>query len=109
MKIIVTGSRPFTDGFEIQQTLLSYYQEAKGEIIEVHRYQTGGAESIAGFLCRQHADLGLVDMPAGGFYDLKSFKAMHVYLQRGASRRRADWMIEWAKAAGILVVITITE
>ncbi|MET4703117.1 hypothetical protein [Frigoribacterium sp. UYMn621] len=109
MKILVTGSRPYTDGFEIQSTLLSYYEEMKGEIIEVHRNETGSAESIAGFLCRQHADLGLVDMPAPGFYDLASFRALHVFLQEGADRRRADRMIAWAKAAGILVEITTTE
>jgi hypothetical protein len=109
MKIIITGSRPFTDGFEIQATLLSYYEEMQGEIIEVHRHHTGSAETIAGFLCRQHADLGLVDMPADGFIDLASFQAMHVYLERGADRRRADRMIAWAEAAGILVVIRITE
>jgi hypothetical protein len=108
MKIIITGSRPFTDGFEIQSMLLTRAREAKGEVIEVWRRPTGGAESIAGFLCRQHADLGLIDclmLPK----TFEGVDAVHAYFEKGADHSRADGLITRAKAAGILVEINISE
>jgi hypothetical protein len=109
MRILISGSRPFADGSDIYQALISQAVASKGEVLEVVRRRTGEAEAIAGYVCQANARLGLLDSPVQGKPQIEGVDMLWVFLTKGTDQSRAYKDIVRCKAAGILVVISISD